>query len=214
MARRTGRDEGVNADPGGQNVSTVPNLGSAQQSSNDWMGISDRIADGTPGSRPDMSHTKYGGQLNRSGDLFKGTSADVDASTLKQLNAANGEKNSWNSTGQYGPGSPNYLAGGFGSREQMTIGDTRNEGKLVGDGVNSTPDTDATQYFISGKTPVQMPTNQYLAGTDEARGTNTYQGGNGRYGATESGGDTNNLVRAKKGIGPKGPRTDRANQQY
>lgn len=189
---RTSRDEGVNADPGGQNVSTVPQLGSAQQSSNSWLGITqENVTDGSSGPRQGMS-MRYGGDRN-DGILFKGTSADMDSSTLKQVNAQDsGEKNSWNSMGQYGPGSPNYLAGGFGAREQMTIGGDENKGKYVGDGVGSTPDTDMTQYFISGKTPVQMPQNQYLAGTDEAR--------------------TRNMPKSEKGIGKRYPRSDSKNQ--
>lgn len=182
MARSTSRDEGVNADPGGQSGSTIPNLGSAQQSSNAWMGIPERVENGTPGSRPNMSHASYGGDREE-GELFKGKSAPV-SSAKEQNTREGGEMNSWNSTGQYGPGSPNYLAGGFGSREQMTIGGDSNRGQYVGDGVGSTPDTTVNEYFISGKMKVQMPTSQFLAGTDEAR--------------------TGNMARAKKGLG-KGP---------
>ena len=204
MARTSAR-EGTNSDPGGQNVSTVPNLGAAQQSSNAWLGpvmAESIVSEGTNGSRPNRSHANYGGDKNGDwGPLFKGGSAGMDNAALKQTNAGNYEKMSWNASGEYGPGSPNYLAGGFGAREQMTIGGDKNEGKLVGEGHNSTPDTDATQYFISGKVPVQMPNNQYLAGTDEARGTNAYGKGTGGYGANESGGVSNNMVRAKKGIG-------------
>lgn len=192
MARRTGRDEGVNADPGGQSGSTVPNLGSAQQSSYDWLGITnEHVQDGTSGSRPNMSHAKYGGDQD-GGTWFKGNSAGMDSSTLKQVNAGAAEMDSWNSKGQYGPGSPNYLAGGYGARENMTIGGGENRGQYVGDGVGSTPDTDVNQYFVSGKVPVQMPRNQYLAGTDEAR--------------------DGNMPRAKRGIGPGSPRRDRKNQ--
>lgn len=194
MARRTGRDEGTNADPGGQNVSVAPNLGAAQQSSNDWMGITnEHVSDGTSGARPNSSHAKYGGDRD-DGTWFKGSSSGVDSSTAKQLNAGvGGEKDSWNSSGQYGPGSPNYLAGGYGARENMTYGGDENRGQLVGDGVNSTGDTDATQYFISGKVPLQMPKNQFLAGTDEAR--------------------DDNMPRAQKGIGPGYTRKDSKNQR-
>ena len=193
MARGTSRDEGVNADPGGQNVSTAPALGSAQQSSNEWLGITnEHVSDGTTGGRPNSSHAKYGGDRD-DGTWFKGSSAGMDSAALKQTNAAFGqEKNSWNSMGQYGPGSPNYLAGGFGARENMTIGGDKNKGQYVGDGVGSTPDTDMTQYLISGKTPVQMPKSQYLAGTDEAR--------------------DNNMPRAKRGLGKGYPRNDSRNQ--
>lgn len=192
MARGTSVDEGRNSDPGGQRVSSVPQIGSAQQSSNDWMGITQEyIQDGSSGPRQGMA-MRYGGDRD-DGILFKGTSAKVDSSTLKSLNASdNGEKYSWNSMGQYGPGSPNYLAGGYGARENMTIGGDKNKGQYVGDGVNSTPDTEVNQYFISGQTPVQMPENQYLAGTDEAR--------------------SKNMPRAEKGIGPRYPRNDARNQ--
>lgn len=188
---RTSRDEGVNADPGGQRVSTVPQLGSAQQSSNEWLGISQEyVTDGTSGPRQGMS-MRYGGDRD-DGILFKGTSAGMDSATLKQVNAsATGERNSA-ATGQYGPGSPNYVLGGVASRENMTIGGEKNDGKYVGDGVNAIPGTDMTQYFISGKTPVQMPQNEYLAGTDEAR--------------------TRNEPRAEKGIGKRYPRNDAKNQ--
>ena len=192
MARSTSRDESVNADPGGQNVSTVPTIGSAQASSNAWLGISSRVEDGTTGSRPESSFAAYGGDRSE-GELFKGTSANMPSSVLKEVNAQDsGERNSWNSMGQYGPGSPNYLVGGYGAREQMTIGGDENKGKYVGDGVNAIPDTDMTQYFISGKTPVQMPTNEYLAGTNEDR--------------------TRNMPVSEKGIGKRYPRNDAKNQ--
>lgn len=191
MARSTSRDEGVNADPGGQNVSTVPLIGSAQPSSNSWLGIESRVEEGTTGSRPDMSSV-YGGDRN-DGELFKGTSAGMSSSVLKQVNAQDsGEKNSWNSMGQYGPGSPNYLVGGYGARENMTIGGDENKGKYVGDGVGATPDTDLTEYFISGKTPVQMTREQYLAGTNEDR--------------------NRNMPVSEKGIGKRYPRNDAKNQ--
>lgn len=190
MARSTSRDEGVNADSGGQSVSIAPPLGAAQQSNNAWLGISERIEDGTTGSRPDSSHGAYGGDRD-AGILFKGNSAP--ASSAKEQNTRDGgESNSWNSSGQYGPGSPNYLAGGFGAREQMTIGGDKNRGQYVGDGVGATPDTDINQYFISGKVPMQMPRDQYLHGTDQAR--------------------TQNMPRAEKGLGKRYPRGDSKNQ--
>ena len=192
MARSTSRDEGVNADPGGQNVSSAPLIGAAQQSSNGWMGITqENVTDGSSGPRQGMS-MRYGGDRN-DGVLFKGTSSGMPSSTLKQVNYQDsGEKMSWNSMGQYGPGSPNYLAGGFGSRENMTYGGDENRGKYVGDGVGSTPDTDLTQYFISGRTPVQMTRDQFLAGTNEDR--------------------NRNMPTAKKGIGKQFPRNDAKNQ--
>jgi len=206
---RTRRDEGVNADPAGQNMSVAPKLGAAQQSSNAWMGISSRVEDGTPGSRPNLSHGKYGGDREE-GELFKGTSANMPSNVLKEVNAQDsGEQNSWNSKGQYGPGSPNYLAGGFGAREQMTIGGDENRGAYVGDGVNATPDTLINQYFTTGEMKTQMPQNQFLAGTDEARGTGVTGGNNS---SKESGGDTNNMLRAHKGIGKRYPRGDAKNQ--
>lgn len=186
MARGT-----TNSSPSGPGESTVPNLGSAQQSSAAWMGISERVTDGTPGPRPESSHAKYGGEMDE-GVLFKGTSAGMDSSTLKQVNAGMGGERSSSSVGQYGPGSPNYLAGGFGAREQMTIGGEKNEGRLVGDGVGSTPETDLNQYFNSGKMKVQMPREQYLAGTDEAR--------------------SDNMATARRGLGKGYPRKDARNQ--
>ena len=178
---RTSRDDGTNSDSGGSGVSKATLLGQSTPSSNEWLGITEEhVTDGTVGAREGRSMV-YGGD-REDGILFKGTSANVDSATAKQLNAGmSGEGNSWASKGQYGPGSPNYLAGGFGSRENMTIGGDKNDGKYVGDGVDSTPATDMTQYFISGKVSTQMPTDQYLAGSDEAR--------------------TRNLSKAKKGIG-------------
>lgn len=178
---RTSRDDGTNSDSSGQSVSKATNLGQSTPSSNAWLGITEEhITDGSVGPREGMSMT-YGGDRN-DGILFKGTSANVDSSTAKQLNAGmGGEGNSWASKGQYGPGSPNYLSGGVSARENMTIGGDKNSGQYVGDGVNSTPETDTTQYFISGKVPTQMPTEQFLTGSDQAI--------------------TRNLSRAKKGIG-------------
>jgi hypothetical protein len=190
VARSTSRDEGVNADTGGPGVSSAPNLGAAQQSSNAWLGISERIEDGTNGTRPNSSHAKYGGDMD-DGILFKGNSAPA-ASPKEQNTRDGGEMDSWNASGQYGPGSPNYLAGGYGARENMTYGGEKNRGEYVGDGVGSTPDTDMTQYFISGKIKVQMPNSQFLEGTDEAR--------------------TGNMKRAKGGLGKGYPRNDSKNQ--
>lgn len=208
---KTEVDAGRNSMKGGPGVSTPVALGQSTPSNNSWLGINSTVGEGTTGSRPDMSN-RYGGDAI-DGTFFKGTSVNVDKNTATQLNAGvGGEMLSWNASGQYGPGSPNYLAGGFGAREQMTIGGDKNEGKLVGDGVNATADTNVNQYFISGKMQVQMPDNQYLAGSDEARGTNAYGSGHGTYGKNESGGKGNNEIRAKKGIGPKYPRNDARNQ--
>src|SRR5689334_16312788 len=110
MARGTSRDEGVNADPGGQNVSTAPPLGSTQQSSYSWLGITDsHVVNGTNGARPNSSHAAYGGE-REVGILFKGNSSPA-SSPKEQNTREGGEKNSWNSMGQYGPGSPNYVDG-------------------------------------------------------------------------------------------------------
>lgn len=179
MARSTSRDEGVNADTGGQSVSKAPAIGVAQQSSYEWLGISERVADGTNGGRPNSSHAVYGNERDE-GMLFKGNSAP--ASSPKEQNTRDGgEMNSWNASGQYGPGSPNYLAGGYGSRENMTIGDGKNRGNYVGDGVGSTSESDINTFFNTGGLPKQMPTDQFLQGTDQAR--------------------TRNMSTAKKGIG-------------
>src|SRR5215472_1564298 len=97
MARSISLDQGRNADPGGQNASTIPNLGAAQQSSNAWLGISDRVGKGTLGARYTSAAAAYGGD-RLEGELFKGNSAGMPAPVLKQVNAQDsGEGNSWNS---------------------------------------------------------------------------------------------------------------------
>lgn len=142
MAKKaTGNAQGL----GGVNQATP--LGQSQPSSNEWMGIDPRVAKGTTGSRPDSSATILAGD-QITGQLFKGPAVGAP---MKEMNSGKAEKQDSASTGQYGPGGA--AEGGYGSRENMTIGSGTNAGKYFGDGVNSTPVSTFDRFF--GNLPVQ-----------------------------------------------------------
>lgn len=119
--------------------SKVVPLGTGQKSGNAWLGIDDRIASGTNGSRPNMAH-RYGGET-KTGDLFKGNSVATDN---KNLNSGGGEKPS-KTSGQYGDAP---AQGTVGSREDMLkYGGETNVGKLVGLGAGATKEISATDQL-------------------------------------------------------------------
>jgi hypothetical protein len=154
--------------------SKVTPLGSGQKSGNDYMGIDGRIAGGTTGSRPDSS-SRYGGDGSK-GSMFVGDSVAKDD---KQLNSGGGSRPSA-ASGQYGPGSPGWAAGGVGSRENMPkYGGETNQGRLVGQGAEK-PSTGQDQ--LKRDLPAQ-------AGMDVVKGTSAGEA---------------NLATAKKGIGKAG----------
>jgi hypothetical protein len=131
---------GTNSNPKGEGVNSQTPLGTGQKSTNEWLGIDSRIAEGTTGSRPDSS-SRYGGDGSK-GELFKGNSVATDN---RNLNSGGGEKAS-KSTGQYGNGE--FQKGGIGSRENMPkYGGETNEGRLVGLGAGATKPISATDQL-------------------------------------------------------------------
>src|SRR5437660_2839775 len=127
---------GTNSSPKGEGVNKQTPLGQGPKSGNDFMGVDERVAGGTNGTRPNSSH-RYGGDMN-DGQYFVGSSVAKDD---KQLNSGGGAVPSGGS-GQYGPGSPGWASGGYGSRENMPkYGKESNKGQLVGQGKGATPDT-------------------------------------------------------------------------
>jgi hypothetical protein len=170
---------GTNSNPKGEGTNVAVPLGKSPASTNAWLGISDYVAQGTTGSRPDIS-ARYGGDVI-DGQLFKGNSVATDN---KQLNSGGGEKQSAG-TGQYGPGNPDYAVGGVGSREAMPKygkGPTP-QGKYVGAGVNATPQVGKPEGQVLRDMPFQ-PGMPVVAGSDEAK--------------------NRNMPRAQRGIGKPG----------
>lgn len=150
------------------------------QSGNQWMGIDDQVGKGSLGSRSTQAD-RYG-QQKVVGDLFYGNSAGTISS--KESNSGANEKDS-STAAQYGPGSPEWLYGTYGSRENMPKygGGPAKVGSLVGAGKGATPNTDATggnQYKRD------MPTQP---GQDLVQGTNM---------------DRKEYTRPKAGIGKPG----------
>lgn len=146
---------GTNNDSGG--TSKVVPLGTGKQSSNAWLGISDRIERGTSGSRNTLSAAKYGGDRQR-GVLFKGKSA---SSPNAEMNSGNKEKDSSGEDQFKSAGQP---MGTYGSRENMTIGGDKNVGKLVGKGAGATKSASGKDQLDPGKV---MPGLELLKGTSD-----------------------------------------------
>lgn len=131
----------MNSNPSGEGTNDVTPLGTAQESSNAWLGIEGRIEDGVNGSRPNSSHAKYGGELDK-GDLFYGNSV---ASNSKELNSGGGSKAS-NEAEIVGAG--DHVGGTVGSRENMLkYGGETNKGKLVGMGAGATGEISPTDQL-------------------------------------------------------------------
>lgn len=131
----------MNSNSSGEGTNDVTPLGTAEASSNAWLGIEGRIEDGTNGSRPNSSHAKYGGELDK-GDLFYGKSV---ASDNKEQNSGGGHKKS-NEAEIVGAGE--WVGGTVGSREDMPkYGGETNVGKLVGLGAGSTKEVSPTDQL-------------------------------------------------------------------
>lgn len=164
---------GVNSDPKGEGTNQQTPIGQSQKSSNAWLGLSDYVAGGTNGSRPNMGADKYGGDAN-DGQLFKGNSV---ASDNRELNSGGNEKAS-NNTGQYGDDKkiekgtvaarenmPKYGTGAGGAQNWTDL-----MGNLVGAGAGATKNTDPNDQY-KRDLPTQ-PGQDLVAGTDESKNRN------------------------------------------
>lgn len=149
-------------------------IGAGPKSGNDFMGIDNRIGQGTTGSRPESS-SRYGGDSN-DGTYFVGPSVAGDS---RELNSGGGARPSADS-GQYGAGSPGWASGGYGSRENMPkYGSEANKGKLVGDGAGATKNSSGPDQ-LKRDLPTQMDT---MKGTSDGE---------------------KNMAKAERGIGKAG----------